>query len=537
MAHASRPHRRRHRGVPRSHQHKSLLRFITCGSVDDGKSTLIGRLLYESHLVFEDHLAALEADSAQGRHPGRRPRLRAAGRRPHGRARAGHHDRRRLPVLLHRAPQVHRRRHPGPRAVHPQHGHRRVDRRPRRDPDRRPQGRAHPDPPPQLPRVAARHQAGRGRRSTSSTSSTTRRRCSTPSTPRTTASFAAQIGLDDITCIPMSALRGDNITEPSANTPWYDGPTLIGYLETVDGRRRGGRRTVPHAGAVGQPPEPRLPRILRHASSAARSAAATRSASCRRDRRAPSPASSRSTATSTRPVAGQSVTLTLADEIDVSRGDVSVPPATTRRGRRPVRGPRRLDARGPHAARPALPAEDRHPHRRRHARPAEVQGQRQHPRAPRRDARSSSTRSACATSASTGRSPFDPYADNRDMGGFIIIDQLTNATVGAGLLHFALRRSQNIHWQDVRRRQGRPRRAQGTTGPRSCGSPGSPAPASRPSPTSSKRNCTRSASTPTCSTATTSATASTATSASPTPTASRTSAASPRCRRSWSTPA
>src|SRR6201985_3448713 len=47
----------------KSHQYKSLLRFITCGSVDDGKSTLIGRLLYESHLVFEDHLAALEADS------------------------------------------------------------------------------------------------------------------------------------------------------------------------------------------------------------------------------------------------------------------------------------------------------------------------------------------------------------------------------------------------------------------------------------------------------------------------------------------
>ncbi len=45
------------------HEHKSLLRFITCGSVDDGKSTLIGRFLYESKLVFEDHLAALEADS------------------------------------------------------------------------------------------------------------------------------------------------------------------------------------------------------------------------------------------------------------------------------------------------------------------------------------------------------------------------------------------------------------------------------------------------------------------------------------------
>ena len=47
----------------KSHEHKSLLRFITCGSVDDGKSTLIGRLLYESKLIFEDQLAALEADS------------------------------------------------------------------------------------------------------------------------------------------------------------------------------------------------------------------------------------------------------------------------------------------------------------------------------------------------------------------------------------------------------------------------------------------------------------------------------------------
>src|ERR1700759_4650134 len=46
-----------------SHQHKSLLRFITCGSVDDGKSTLIGRLLYESKMIFEDQLSALEADS------------------------------------------------------------------------------------------------------------------------------------------------------------------------------------------------------------------------------------------------------------------------------------------------------------------------------------------------------------------------------------------------------------------------------------------------------------------------------------------
>ena len=50
-------------GYLKAHQHKSLLRFITCGSVDDGKSSLIGRLLYESEMIFEDHMAALEADS------------------------------------------------------------------------------------------------------------------------------------------------------------------------------------------------------------------------------------------------------------------------------------------------------------------------------------------------------------------------------------------------------------------------------------------------------------------------------------------
>ena len=66
----------------------------------------------------------------------------AAHRRPAGRARAGHHHRRRLPLLRHAQAQVHHRRHPGPRAVHAQHGHRRVDRRPRPRAGRRPQGRA-----------------------------------------------------------------------------------------------------------------------------------------------------------------------------------------------------------------------------------------------------------------------------------------------------------------------------------------------------------------------------------------------------------
>ena len=82
---------------------------------------------------------------------------RAADRRPARRARAGHHDRRRVPLLRDAAAQVHHRRHAGPRAVHAQHGHRRVDRGPRHDPRRRAQGRARAVAP---PRVSSRRCCG-----------------------------------------------------------------------------------------------------------------------------------------------------------------------------------------------------------------------------------------------------------------------------------------------------------------------------------------------------------------------------------------
>ncbi len=68
-----------------THQHESLLRFITCGSVNDGKSTLIGRLLYDSRMIFEDQLAALEADS-------RRVGTQVGAREPGDRSRPGRLD-------------------------------------------------------------------------------------------------------------------------------------------------------------------------------------------------------------------------------------------------------------------------------------------------------------------------------------------------------------------------------------------------------------------------------------------------------------
>ena len=106
-----------------------LLRFATGGSVDDGKSTLIGRLLYDSKQVFEDQLEAVERTSVARGDEYVEPR--PAHRRAPGRARAGHHDRRRLPLLLDAETQVHHRRHARAHPAHPQHGHGLLDRRPR----------------------------------------------------------------------------------------------------------------------------------------------------------------------------------------------------------------------------------------------------------------------------------------------------------------------------------------------------------------------------------------------------------------------
>ena len=339
MSHSLRSHRRpTSTRTSRRTSTSRLLRFITCGSVDDGKSTLIGRLLYESHLVFEDHLAALEADSAKVGTQGSRPRLRAAARRSDGRARAGHHDRRRLPVLLDRAAQVHRRRHARARAVHPQHGDRRLDRRRRRDPGRRPQGRAHPDPPPQLPRVAARHQARRRRDQQDGP----RRLLASSVFEAIEAEyreFAAQIGLDEMTFIPLSALKGDNVTEPSDNTHWYHGPD-----PDRDTSRPCRSTTSAPSSRSACPvqwvnrPEPRLPWVLRARSSAApiRPGDAVRVL----------PAGTTSTVDRIvtmdgdldEAIAGQSVTLTLTDEIDASRGRPDLRRRRAGRGRRPVRG-------------------------------------------------------------------------------------------------------------------------------------------------------------------------------------------------------
>ena len=296
-------------------------------------------------MLFEDQLAALEADSQAGRHAGRGARLRAAGRRPRGRARAGHHDRRRLPLLLHREAQVHRRRHARPRAVHAQHGHRRLDRRSGRDPDRCAQGRADADAAPQLPRVAARHPARRAGGQQDGPGRLLAETCSR-AIEADYREFAAEIGLADVTCIPISALKGDNIVDPRGRDALVPGADADGHSRSGRDRRDAGCRSSRSAcrcsGSTG-------PTWISAASPARSSRGAVRPGDAVRVQ-----PSGRESAVSRivtadgdldEAVAGQSITLTL------DRRDRHLARRRDRRGRRarrggrPVRGDGRLDER------------------------------------------------------------------------------------------------------------------------------------------------------------------------------------------------
>ena len=210
------------------------LRFLTCGSVDDGKSTLIGRLLYEQKLIFDDQLAALERDSKKHGTDGARDRFRAAARRPGSRARAGHHHRRRLPLFRDAAARLHRRRYAGPRAIYPQHGDRRVQRRPRRAAGRRAQGLAEPDAPPRHHREPARHPPRRAGGEQDRSGRFRSRACSTKS-PRGFDGFAAALGFKDIDGDPdVGALRRQRIVAQRAHALVLRARICSSYLETVD---------------------------------------------------------------------------------------------------------------------------------------------------------------------------------------------------------------------------------------------------------------------------------------------------------------
>ena len=425
------------------HEHKSLLRFITCGSVDDGKSTLIGRLLHDTQQLFDDQLAALAKDSrkhgTQGdaidfallvdglsaeREQGitidvayryfsteRRKFIVAdcPGHEQYTRNMATGASTADLAIVLIDARKgvlTQTRRHSYIVALL---GVRQV-----------------------VLAVNKMDLVGYEQSVFDAISHDYRQ-------------LAAHLGIAQVSCVPLSALAGDNIMTRSTAMPWYQGPSLLELLETADtdhadqdlGFRlpvqwvsrpdshfRGYAGTVVSGEVVAGMEVVALP-------SGARSRVA-RIVSADGDL--------------AHAAAGQAITLTLADEIDVSRGDVLA------EARRPSEISDQFAA---HLlwmdSAPLLPGRQywlKHATRTVGVQISEIKRKvdvntQEHLPAKRLELNEVGF---CNLSLQAPLA-FEPYTSNRALGAFILIDRHTNATVGCGTLSFALRRAANIHWQ------------------------------------------------------------------------------------------
>jgi bifunctional enzyme CysN/CysC len=257
--------------------------------------------------------------------------------------------------------------------------------------------------------------------------------------------FAGQIGIKDFTAIPMSALKGENITERSDKAPWYDGPPLMRWLE--DAPVEDDLQAKPFRMPVQWVNRPNLD--FRGFSGMIASGVVKPG-----DRIKVAPSGRESTVerivtfTGDLPqaVAGQSVTITLKDEIDISRGDViataDAPPEVADQFEATLVW---FDDEPLLPGRPYLlkvgartvPAQVHEPKYKVNVNTLEKLAAK----------RLELNEIGVCNLSISAPIPFEAYADNKDLGGFILIDRLSNRTVGAGMLHFALRRSQNIHWQ------------------------------------------------------------------------------------------
>jgi bifunctional enzyme CysN/CysC len=260
--------------------------------------------------------------------------------------------------------------------------------------------------------------------------------------------FARRTGLEDVTCIPVSALEGDNILAPSTRMPWHRGATLLGWLETLELDEQRAQK-LPLRFAVQS--ISRTGADFRGISGAI-AAGAVRPGD--RVRVQPSGRQSRVarilTAEGDLPqaFAGQAVTLTLADDVEVSPGDLicaADAPAETAdqfeativwMAEQPMlRGRTYLMKIGARTV-PATVA------------PVKYRVNVDTLEHLASDKLELDEIGVCELELDQ-QIAFDPYARNRDTGGFILIDRVTNQTAGAGMLRFALRRSHNIHFQHI----------------------------------------------------------------------------------------
>ncbi|MGW8280387.1 sulfate adenylyltransferase subunit CysN [Sphingomonas aurantiaca] len=426
------------------HQHKSLLRFITCGSVDDGKSTLIGRLLYDSKMIFEDQLAALESDSKKVGTQGGEIDFALlvdglAAEREQG-----------ITIdVAYRYFSTEKRKFivadtPG----HEQYTRNMITGASTADlavilvdarkgiltQTKRHSYLAH--------LIGIRHLVlAVNKMDLIGYDQATYDRIVADY-----AAFADSIGIAAFTPMPISGFKGDNITTSSAQAPWYDGPTLIDHLDTVTLDV-----SEDQAGAFRMPVQwvNRPDLDFRGFSGLVASGSIAPGDAVR-----VLPGGRMSTIARVvafggdlpRAVARQSVTVTLADEIDCSRGDVIVAADS------PPEAADQFEATIVWMADDAmLPGR---PYWLKLATQT-VTATAQQPKyqinvntMERLAAKTLELNAIGVGNISTDRPlVFEPYADNRQLGGFILVDKITNATVAAGMLHFSLRRAQNVHWQ------------------------------------------------------------------------------------------
>ena len=428
----------------KAHETKSLLRFITCGSVDDGKSTLIGRLLYESKMLFEDQLAALEADS---RRVGTR-----GGEIDYALLLDGLTAEREQGITIdvaYRFFSTDKRKFivadtPG----HEQYTRNMVTGASTADlaiilVDVRkgllPQTRRHS----YLVSLLGIHHVivAINKMDLIDYDHDTFTRIE-----REYRQLASHIGLIDIHVIPISGVRGDNITASSTNTPWYSGAPLMTLLETIE---------IDEMRLQKQPFRMPVQWVNRPHLDFRGFAGTITGGGIRAGDAVVVMPSGRTTTVArivtadgdlTEALANQSVTLTLAEEVDASRGDVI---SSTQN---PAQAADQFEA-------TVVWMSDQPLLRGRNyllkigtktvtATVAPVKHKLNIETMEHVAAEQLQLNEIGVVELELDRAiAFDPYRDNRDTGGFILIDRLTNNTLGAGMLHFALHRSHNVQWQ------------------------------------------------------------------------------------------
>ncbi|MHB8913104.1 MAG: sulfate adenylyltransferase subunit CysN [Lysobacter sp.] len=432
------------------HESKGLLRFITCGSVDDGKSTLIGRLLHDSKGLFADQLAALASDSRRHGTQGEGIDYALlldglAAEREQG-----------ITIdVAYRFFSTDKRKF----IVADCPGHEQYTRNMATGASTADLAVVLVDARKGLLTQTRRHSyivSLLGIRhvvlAVNKMDLVDHDRAVFDAIVEGYRELAAQLGIAQVTAIPLSALNGDNLSRRSAAMPWYAGPTLLEHLETVDiggdGLDVGFRLPVQW---VSRPDRTDADRNFRGFAGTV-AAGAVRPG----DEIMALPSGRRSTVARIVTAdgdldvarAGQAITLTLADEVDVSRGDVIAS------AQRPPQVADQFAAHllwmGEHALLPGRPYWLKLGTRTVSATVTEIKHKIDVDTQEHLAAKHLELNEVAYCNLHLDQPiVFEAYRDNRELGAFILIDRQSNATVAAGTLDFALRRAGNIHWQHL----------------------------------------------------------------------------------------